>query len=459
MYWPSLSICVASVLPLVSAVDIDWNSDSSIKDGAAQIAYGLLQFYTGNNTGDVAGNLPDPYYWWEAGAYFGTLVDYWAFTGDEQYVDLTFQALQHQVGDDGDFMPENQTLTEGNDDQGFWALSAMTAAEMGFKDPGTDGVQWLAATQAVFNEYVWRWDNSTCNGGLRWQIYTFNNGYDYKNSVSNGCFFNIAARLARYTGNTTYADWAETIFDWMEGVGFIDDEYNIYDGASDKEGCVSIDQAQWTYNAGIFLEGSAAMWNYTNGTSDTWSQRTTGILNRTATYFFNESVMYEPPCEPQSNCATDSFSFKAYLVRWMAKTAQLMESTRDTIYPLLLASAQGAAKQCDGTGQGTAGRTLAGNACGQHWTWGAQNDGTSGVGQQMSGLSAVFYTLLDSAPTPYTSVTGGTSTGDSSGGSSKSENDVKGVKPITTGDKVGAGILTALALGGLVGGVAFLILT
>lgn len=354
-------------------------------------------------------------------------------------------------------MPENQTLTEGNDDQGFWALSAMTAAEMGFKNPDTTGVQWLAAAQAVFNEYAWRWDNSTCSGGLRWQIYTFNNGYDYKNSVSNGCFFNIAARLARYTGNTTYADWAETIYDWMTDVGFIDDDYNVYDGASDTDGCTEIDQAQWTYNAGIFLEGSAAMWNYTNGTSDIWEERTLGLLNRTAEYFFNESVMYEPPCEPQSNCATDSFSFKSFLVRWMAKTTQLMSSTYDTVYPLLLASAKAAAEQCDGTATVTEGRTIDGYACGQHWVWGSQNDGTNGVGQQMSGLSAVFYTLVQAAPTPYTSVSGGSSTGDSSGGSDKTDSDVRGTTEITTGDKVGAGILTTLALAGLLGGVSFMV--
>lgn len=35
---------------------------ASIKDGAATIAYGLMKYYTGNNTGDVPGNLPDPYY-------------------------------------------------------------------------------------------------------------------------------------------------------------------------------------------------------------------------------------------------------------------------------------------------------------------------------------------------------------------------------------------------------------
>ncbi|KAH6655926.1 cell wall glycosyl hydrolase [Truncatella angustata] len=456
-FW-TWTICVASSLSHVSAVEIDWSSDSSIKEGASTLAYGLLQYYTGNNTGDVPGNLPDPYYWWEAGAVFGTLIDYWAFTGDETYVDLTFQALQHQVGDDGDFMPNNQTLTEGNDDQGFWALSAMTAAEMGFKNPDSTGVQWLALAQAVFNEYSWRWDNGTCGGGLRWQVYTFNNGWDYKNSVSNGCFFNIAARLARYTGNTTYADWAETIYDWMENVGFIDDDYNVYDGASDLTSCAEIDKSQWTYNAGIFMEGSAAMWNYTNGTSDKWETRTLGLLNTTANYFFNESVMFEPPCEPQSNCKTDSYSFKAYLVRWMAKTTQFMSSTYDTVYPLLLASAKAAALQCSGTGDGTAGRSLDGYACGQHWVWGSTNDGTSGVGQQMSGLSAVFYTLVQGAPAPYTAVTGGNSTGNSDGGSSKSESDVKGVRDITTGDKAGAGILTALVLGGLLSGVGFMVM-
>lgn len=47
---------------------------------------------------------------------FGTMVDYWAYTGDETYVNETFQALQHQVGDDHDFMPANQTKSEGNDE-------------------------------------------------------------------------------------------------------------------------------------------------------------------------------------------------------------------------------------------------------------------------------------------------------------------------------------------------------
>ena len=36
-----------------------------------------MKYYTGNRTGDVPGNLPAPYYWWEAGGMFGIMVDYW----------------------------------------------------------------------------------------------------------------------------------------------------------------------------------------------------------------------------------------------------------------------------------------------------------------------------------------------------------------------------------------------
>lgn len=381
---------------------------------------------------------------------FGLLIDYWAFTGDESYVNETFDAMQHQATDAGDYQPANQTSTEGNDDQGFWALAAMSAAEMGFKDPGDDGAAWLASAQAIFNEYSWRWDNTTCGGGLRWQISYWMNGYDYKNSVANGCFFDLSARLALYTGNQTYADWAVKIYDWMSDIGFLDDEGNVYDGAEDDDDCSAVVKVQWTYNAGLFMEGSAAMYNYTNGSS-LWRDRVDALVNRSSVYFFNNSIMYEPPCEPESSCTTDSFSFKAYLVRWMAKTTQLAPWTYDAIYPLLLASGKAAALQCDGTATASHGAVLDGNACGQHWVWGSQNDGTAGVGQQMSGLAAVFFTLVERAPSPYTSNTGGTSVGDPSGGSTSSGSSSSGddidTRTITTADKAGAGIVTTLMVG------------
>lgn len=116
-------------------------------------------------------------------------------------------------------MPPNQTSSEGNDDHAFWGLAVMTAAEANYPNPPAGQPQWLALSQAVFNLMAGNWDNATCNGGLRWQIFPFNKGYNYKNSISNGCLFHLAARLARYTGNDTYALWAHTVFDWMQEIG------------------------------------------------------------------------------------------------------------------------------------------------------------------------------------------------------------------------------------------------
>lgn len=83
----------------------------------------------------------------------------------------------------------------GNDDQGFWGMTAMIAAETGFEDPPPDGPQWLALAQAVFNDQSdmsRRAPDGNCKWGLRWQAYQTNNGWDYINSetdpflVSNG---------------------------------------------------------------------------------------------------------------------------------------------------------------------------------------------------------------------------------------------------------------------------------
>ena len=114
---------------------------------------------------------------------WGTLIDYWYLTGDTTYNDLTMQAIQWQTGPDDAFQPPNVTLSLGNDDQGFWGMTAMLAAEEKFPDPPADKPQWLALAQGVFNTQASpeRHDD-TCGGGLRWQIPPTNPGYSYKNS-------------------------------------------------------------------------------------------------------------------------------------------------------------------------------------------------------------------------------------------------------------------------------------
>lgn len=436
---------------LTSAITLDLSSTDSIKNAAKQVASNMIGYYSGEQPGQAVGNLPDPYYWWEAGAMFMTLVDYWYFTGDDQYNKVVTNAMLAQVGPNRDYMPPNQTKTEGNDDQGFWGFAAMTAAEERFPNPPADQPQWLALAQAVFNSQAIRWDNNTCNGGLRWQIFTFNNGYNYKNTISNGCFFALGARLARYTGNTTYSDWANTMWDWVDGSGLVSKDYQFYDGTDVTINCTRQDHLQWSYNLGVFLQGAAYMYNYTNG-SEVWKTRIDGMLGQGLKTFLdpaNPNVMFEVACEPYGKCNVDQRSFKAYLSRWLAAVVKMAPYTAPTVMPVLQASAQGAAAGCAG-GQN-------GQQCGLKWSGGF--DGSTGVGENMAALQVIQSNLIGNVAGPVTQVDGGISTGNPAAGSGGTTSpDPTTTQPSTVGGKIGAGILTFLILVCLIGGAAWMVM-
>jgi mannan endo-1,6-alpha-mannosidase len=126
------------------------------------------------------------------------------------------------------------------------------------------------------------------------------------------------------------------------------------------------------------------MFDYTKG-DNVWKDRTAGFLKRAETLFFNpmqesNNIMYEAACETGEtgrHCNLDQQSFKAYLARFMAKTAIMAPFTKDNITKLLKASAAGAALSCSGGADKS--------TCGSKWYTGNW-DGTSGVGQQLSAL-------------------------------------------------------------------------
>jgi hypothetical protein len=194
---------------------------------------------------------------------FGEMVEYWYYTGDTTYNAEVIQAMQHQRGKANNYEPSNQTSSLGNDDQMFWAFAAMGAAELGFENPADEDPSWLSLAQAVFNRQTARWDPDTCNGGLRWQMILANVGYDYKNSVTNLGLFQLSARLGRYTGNQTYIDWANKIWDWYEESSLYDAaEYRIWDGAHTNDDCTDASHEQWSYTYGILTAGMAYLYNH-----------------------------------------------------------------------------------------------------------------------------------------------------------------------------------------------------
>ncbi|KAI0106551.1 glycoside hydrolase family 76 protein [Hypoxylon sp. NC0597] len=436
---------------LVSAQSLKIDSDDSIISTSKTLAHNVMTYYHGNESGQTPGILPGPppagdYYWWEGGALWGTMIDYWHYTGDTTYNDVITQAMLWQVGPNKDYMPPNVTASLGNDDQGFWGMSAMLAAEVNFPDPPSDQPQWLALAQAVFNTQAdpGRHDN-TCNGGLRWQIPFSNNGYDYKNSIANGCFFNLGARLARYLNNQTYADWAEKTWDWVQSVGFMDGDYRIYDGAHVETNCTDINRAQFSYNNAVYLLGAAYMYNYTDGDSK-WESRVNGLLDATLRDFFKNDVAYEIACEEHMTCTTDMLSFKGYLHRWMTTMTQIAPFTSQKVLPVLQKSAQAAVNQCTGPPDGT--------TCGFEWSSGTF-DNSVGAGQTMNVLGAVSSLLVGNAKPPVTNATGGTSAGDPNAGSG-SDSFTNTPAPITSGDRAGAGILTAIVLASAAGTFAWM---
>ena len=308
---------------------------------------------------------------------------------------------------------------KGNDDQAFWGLTAMTAAERSFPLPSTANVTYIELAKNVFNDMAGpRWNTSTCNGGLQWQFNPKNAGFYYKSSIANGAFFQLGARLARYTGNSTYSEWAEKTYDWMAGIGLIDSNYHVYDGADDNSNCTGIDHDQWSYNTATMLLGTAVLANISSPNTYTWTTRAQGVLSAaqqtdassntsiwstraqgilsaaqqtfSSPYPNATNILYESICEEASKCDTDQLSFKAYLARWMASAAQMQPNLKPQILNLLTPSAQAAASSCSG---------LDASVCGTKWYVGGW-DGTKGLGQQMAALETIQGLLVNGAPPP-----------------------------------------------------------
>lgn len=450
MKWTAL-LAGALLLTSASALLLDINSKDSICEAAKAVQQGEWNYYEGTTKGGTVGMFTPPYYWWHAGEAFGGLIDYYTFCDptNDTLKDLIFNGMYHQAGDDFNYIPSNQSMTEGNDDQGVWGLAIMQAAERNFTDPPDHS--WLSMTQAVYNTMNARWDTQYCNGGLRWQIFTWNSGYDYKNSIANGCLFHLAARLARYTGNLSYADTAVKVWDWMSDVGFAtykDGTLVVYDGAKIGDNCTQLTTSKWSYTYGIFLAGTAYMYDYSNDTE--WEDRANEIL-KSSDYFFNETIMTEKTCQLFGTCNNDQRSFRSLFSRCLGLTASLVPSTRDVISKFIEPSAQGAAQSCSGGSDGV--------TCGQNWNYNGW-DGFFGLGEQMSALECIqaLLTMNTSEPQPYTADNGGSSKSNPDAGLNTQDQTNKQALKITGKDKAGAGVLTAVALGVILGGAIWMVL-
>ncbi|KAK0637207.1 glycoside hydrolase family 76 protein [Bombardia bombarda] len=398
-FYKSVRPAAAAVALIAPGIpkNLDVSSSPSIQSIAKTIAAGAMAYYPGDATHFV--DLPDPYYWWETGALFGAMVDYSHYTGDHSYDPTIATAILAQAGPSFDYMLPKHYGDEGNDDQAFWGFAVMAAAESNFPQPNTTMPSWLDMSENIWNSLASRWDMSACNGGMLWQIFASNpNGLTYKNSVSNGGFFQLSARLARATGNSTYADWATKVWDWSKGVGLLDGDYNVYDGTNINDNCTTINHQTFSYSQGIYLYGAAVMANSSRTADDqlSWTKHTEGLLKASGSFFTPypnaTDIMYEHACELGGTCNTDMRSFKGYLSRFMSRSARLVPSIAQDVNTILSMSARGAGFACTGGASGT--------TCGQKWYMGGF-DGTVGLGEEMCALETIHGLLAKDATPPF----------------------------------------------------------
>jgi mannan endo-1,6-alpha-mannosidase len=88
-----------------AALTITPNDPNSFKQAASTAAYDMVSYYQGNQSGQIPGKLPGT--WWEGGAMFMTIMQYWHWTGDDSYNDITTTGMMLQAGENYDYMPKN----------------------------------------------------------------------------------------------------------------------------------------------------------------------------------------------------------------------------------------------------------------------------------------------------------------------------------------------------------------
>jgi mannan endo-1,6-alpha-mannosidase len=160
--------------------------------------------------------------------------------------------------------------------------------------------------------------------------------------------------------------------------------------------------------------------------------------------------MMEEACESVNTCNPDQRTFKAYLSRWLAVTAQIAPFSAGQIMPLLQSSAAAAVNVCtSGSPDGV--------ACGRKW-YESKDDGTRDIGNQMSAMSVVQSNLVLHVAGPADGSTGTSIGNPAAGGLDRptTNDEIIATRPVTTGDKAGGWLLTIVLITFLTGGAGFL---
>ncbi|KAM7208315.1 Glycosyl hydrolase family 76 domain containing protein [Naviculisporaceae sp. PSN 640] len=394
-----LSALLCGTFISLAAAQQQVDTPEAIAKSAETVAKDLVDLYDVDKKPEAPGRLEN-YNYWQGGALMSTLIDYWHKTNDSAHNKIVTESIGFQFSEDT-FMPANLRPSYlGNSDQCFWGLAAITAAEDEL--PGPQGVEtkWVEMAQAVYDMQKARLDEETkwCNGGLRWGIDASHHGWGSKDASGNGCLFNLAARLARYTGDKKYAQTATTLYDWM-AAHLIKEDFRVLQGSLTKDDCkTGLNKLYHSIDGTIVTQGAAFMYNYTSGSSE-WRTRVEKHTASVLKDFFPSNYAFEPGCEVQQLCNSDELAFKGVNFRSLAVVTQLAPFTAEKILPALETSAKAIALGCK--------NPPTSRRCQFYWLEldpdliiPDEDPATSGVGEAMNALSAFSSLFIETAAPP-----------------------------------------------------------
>ncbi|KAJ3194131.1 hydrolase 76 protein [Irineochytrium annulatum] len=242
------TLILATVAAVASRVDaaIDLTSKSAVSAAISAGMKYMNMYYTEEGTN---GWWNQNYLQWhESAIYFNTYLNHRKYLGDKTYEPFINSNLNNAtLGPDiADFLDGDSSiqasLGKWNDDIGWWALAAVTGAEIWGPTANIDptnaanpGAGWLKVAANTHREIFENWDTTTCAGGLWWSRDRTNQKNAYvKSAITHAETIQLGARLFAITKNHTYLDMSAQLYTWMKSV-LIQPDYKIFDNANKPE--------------------------------------------------------------------------------------------------------------------------------------------------------------------------------------------------------------------------------
>ena len=149
----------------------------------------------------------------------------------------------------------------------------------------------------------------TC-GGLWW-----NKQHASKGAIENALFLTVAAQLANRASNKDfYLAWALQQWDWFQGTGMINAQYNINNGI-DLTTCRNDEGIVWSYNQGVILGGLLELDKA--APDETYIAMAERIALAAIKFLGDSNGILHDPCEP--SCGADGPQFKGVFMRNLQK--------------------------------------------------------------------------------------------------------------------------------------------